>query len=330
MTTILDDQLFAHADRARGKVIVLTGGANGIGKEAAILFAKHGAKVVIGDRDVKGAQAVVERISDERGVATSIGCDVLKWEDQVNLFDLAIAQYGAVDIVIPCAGISEAGQVCDGNVKLGEDGRPVKPSLLTLDINLTAVFYTVHLALYYFKRNRTKDAWKSIVLIGSMASWQAIPKGPQYSASKHGILGLMRSLYPIVDAENIRISVIHPWFADTGILPLPIKVILAGVPLTPVPRIAAAILCAGVDPDPATNGLPWLLPDDGPVFRLEREQLRAGVYELLDKRTERLKSFAETVTRTTATLKDLWGIFGHGALFTTVLAGGAFFVFQKA
>lgn len=46
-----------------------------------------------------------------------------------------------------------------------------------------------------------------------IASWQAIPLGPQYSAAKHGVLGLMRSLYETFEPENIRISVIHPWFA---------------------------------------------------------------------------------------------------------------------
>jgi NAD(P)-dependent dehydrogenase (short-subunit alcohol dehydrogenase family) len=45
------------------------------------------------------------------------------------------------------------------------------------------------------------------------ASWQAIPRAPQYSASKHGVLGLMRALDPVVAADNIRIAAIHPWFA---------------------------------------------------------------------------------------------------------------------
>jgi NAD(P)-dependent dehydrogenase (short-subunit alcohol dehydrogenase family) len=91
----------------------------------------------------------------------------------------------------------------------------------------------VHLGMHYVKRNRAPDSWKAIVMIGSVgtyelrafitpvtltnrsgaASWNGIPMAPQYTASKHGVLGLMRALDPIVAVDNIRIAVIHPWFA---------------------------------------------------------------------------------------------------------------------
>jgi NAD(P)-dependent dehydrogenase (short-subunit alcohol dehydrogenase family) len=129
----------------------------------------------------------------------------------------------------------------------------------------------------------------------------------QYTASKHGVLGLMRALDPIAAEANIRLAVVHPWFAgvlqvadlcaafsifnffrkDTSILILPMKLILAGMPLTPVPRIAGAIFRAATDPDVATSGCPWLIPDDGPVTRVERESLREGVYGLFHKRIRR-------------------------------------------
>ena len=57
------------------------------------------------------------------------------------------------------------------------------------------------------------------------------------------------------------------------------KLIFAGLPLTPVPRIAGAVFRAATDPDVATSGCPWVLPDDGPVIRVEKEALRAGVYK---------------------------------------------------
>jgi hypothetical protein len=67
------------------------------------------------------------------------------------------------------------------------------------------------------------------------------------------------------------------------------KVILAGIPLTPIPRIAGAVFRAATDPDTATSGCPWVLPDDGPVIRVEKEALRAGVYEMLNGRIRRIK-----------------------------------------
>jgi hypothetical protein len=126
----------------------------------------------------------------------------------------------------------------------------------------------------------------------------------------------MRALDPIVTADNIRIAAIHPWFAgmcrtalppmmarradstlryfrheDTSILGLPVKLLLAGIPLTPVPRIAGAIFRAATDPDLATSGCPWVLPDDGPVIRVEKEALRAGVYEMLTNRIRRATKY---------------------------------------
>ncbi len=69
------------------------------------------------------------------------------------------------------------------------------------------------------------------------------------------------------------------------------KVLLAGIPLTPVPRIAGAIFRAATDPDLATSGCPWVLPDDGPVIRVEKEALRLGVYDMLNKRLRRATGY---------------------------------------
>jgi hypothetical protein len=123
----------------------------------------------------------------------------------------------------------------------------------------------------------------------------------------------MRALDPIVTADNIRIAAIHPWFAgiyhaplspplalhadptrlrkDTAILGLPLKLMLAGIPLTPIPRIAGAIFRAATDPDLKTSGCPWVLPDDGPVIRVEKEALRAGVYKMLSDRVRRVSRY---------------------------------------
>jgi NAD(P)-dependent dehydrogenase (short-subunit alcohol dehydrogenase family) len=310
MTTIIsDDELFTYAERAKGKVVVLTGGANGIGKEVALTFAKHGSKVVIGDMDASGAEAVVTSITKNGGEAASVKCNVVNWDDQVALFELAFERYGAVDIVIPNAGITEVERgVCSGDLTV-VNGKPVAPKLLTLDVNLTGVFYTVHLGVHYVKRNRNPDSWKAIVLLGSVASWVGIPQGPQYSASKHGVLGLMRALDRIVTADNIRIAAIHPWFADTAMLGLQTRLLAAGIPKTPVPRIAGAIFRAATDPDLATSGCPWVLPDDGPVIRVEKEALRAGVYEMLNNRIRRVTSFARTVGDWVRLARDLGLIF---------------------
>lgn len=128
---------------------------------------------------------------------------------------------------------------------------------------------------------------KALVFMGSMASWQAIPRGPMYSASKHAVLGFARSLDMSIRREGMRISVIHPFFAPTAIVPLPVKIALAGIPQTSVERIGGAIFCSATDPDMETSGCPWLLPDHGDVFRLDKEDLKEGVYDLINQRTKR-------------------------------------------
>jgi hypothetical protein len=76
--------------------------------------------------------------------------------------------------------------------------------------------------------------------------------------------------------------------SDTGIVPLSVKLILAGIPRTPVPRIAGAIIYLATNPDPATNGSAWLLTDDGPVFMVPKEEFKMGVYKMIDDRKNSL------------------------------------------
>ncbi|KZV62661.1 NAD(P)-binding protein [Peniophora sp. CONT] len=322
MTTIPDDQLYKNAARAKGRVVVITGGANGIGKETALTFAKHGAKVVIGDLDVSGGEAVVAEIKRKGGNAAFTRCDVLNWDNQVALFDLALSSFGSVDIVCAIAGLTETGNAAQGSLTF-ENGKPQPPQLKTLQVNLVGVFYTCHLAVYHLQQNRTANDCKSLILMGSMSSWQSIPGGPQYSASKHAVLGLMRSLHMTLEPERIRTAVVHPWFADTAIVPTVVKVALAGIPLTPVSRIAGAVFYAALDADASSDGAPWLLPDDGPVFLLPQEKLTTGVYGLINTRAERAKGVVQSAKLTVAFFRDIARIIGPLRLLIIVAAAAS-------
>jgi len=308
MTTITDEQLYQYAERAADKVVIITGAANGIGKQAALSFAKHGSKVVIGDLDLPSAKQVVTEITQAGGKATCQLCDVTKWDDQVALFEHAEATYGSVDIVVPNAGVSEIGRFTDVPLV---DGKPSQPPITkTIEINLVAVTYTAYLAMYYLKKNQSEGSLKALIFIGSMASWQAIVGAPMYSASKHAVLGFMRSLHLPCQEAGIRVGVIHPFFADTSILPIHVKIFLAGVPLTPTQRIAGAIFCAATDSDMETSGCPWLLPDDGYVFRLPREKLKYGVYDMIDSRAKAATGGAQNIKMGVRVANDLWRLVG--------------------
>ncbi|KAG9220460.1 hypothetical protein CCMSSC00406_0003916 [Pleurotus cornucopiae] len=235
MAAVPDEKLYAYADRLKDKVVVITGAANGIGKEAALQFAKYGAKVVIGDRDIEGGEQTAQAVKAAGGLAIATKCDVTNWDDQVQLFELAIATYGAVDIVVPNAGVTEG--VPFDAVKL-VDGLPIKPKLTTLDVNLTGV-------VYY-----------------------------------------------------------------TNIVPVPIKLLLAGIPKAPVPRIAGAILHAASNPSVESNGSAWLLTDNGPVFQVPKEQFKEGVYEMIDARANRLLKGGQGIAFYLNFVRDIGRIFG--------------------
>ncbi|TEB30369.1 NAD(P)-binding protein [Coprinellus micaceus] len=301
---IPDDKLTSCAERAKGKVVVITGGANGIGKEAALRFAKHGAKIVIGDLDEIAGRKTVVDIEAAGGSAAFIKCNVVQWDDLVALFELGVSKYGTVDIVIPNAGIGDKGTF--EVVKFDEKGKPVKPRTITLDVNLTHVFLTVHLAQHYLTIKKKEGDLKAVVLIGSMASWTGLTGASLYSASKHAVLGFMRSMTQPLEARGIRIAVIHPWFSETNILPLPLKLFLAGIPMVPIERIAGAIFYAATDPDWETNGSSWLLPDDGPVFYVPKEEFKFGVYKMIDDRTNAIFKGAKAVKFYPRLAKDIY------------------------
>ncbi|KAH7107999.1 NAD(P)-binding protein [Auriculariales sp. MPI-PUGE-AT-0066] len=320
MTDILDAELVSHAQRARGKVVLITGGANGIGREMALQFASYGAKIVIGDVQTAAGEKVVEEIKAAGGAAAFQRCDVTVWEEQHELFKFALATYGTVDVVIPNAGVTEK----QSFLQSVSGSAPVKPNLLTLNINLTAVLYTTHLAVFYL--GATKQGWnKALVFIGSIASILGIPVGPQYSASKHGVIGLMGSVYDLLHSREIRVGLVAPFFTDTAILDAPIRVALAGVPFANIKRASGAALAIATHPDPQSNGCVWTVPDEKTVFRMTRDEMNQGGYKLLMDRVKRLFVAAGFITQTLHTLSDLSGLVPTSFLVfaVAVALGGA-------
>jgi len=311
MSSIPDDRLFAHSDRVKGKVVVITGAANGIGKETALRFAFYGAKVVIADLDITGANEVVAEVEKAGGTASATKCNVTDWDAQVDMFELALKRYGSVDIVVPNAGISEYRSF--ETVKF-ENGKPLKPSLRTLEVNLTAVVYTTHLALHYLDVNKQPGDLKSLIFIGSMASWLGIPHAAMYTASKHAVLGIMRSIHPAMELKGIRVGCIHPFFADTGIVPITVKILLAGIPKTPVSRVAGAIFYAATDTDEKSSGSAWLLVDDGPVFMVQKEQFKQGVYKMIDDRRNAIRAVLTRIEGWYLFARDIWRVTGNAVI----------------
>lgn len=286
MTSLNDEQLLQYSERSKGKVVLITGAASGIGKETAFVFAQFKAKLVLGDLNAAGIDEVVKQIKKSGGEAVGQKCDVTNWDSQLALFELGISTFGAVDVVVANAGINESATLYTSQVV---DGKLKKPATTTLDVNINGVVYTTSLALHYLDVNRTSPSdLKAIVVMGSMASWMSLPSAPMYSASKHAVLGFARSVAPTVKSRNIRVNVVHPFFSATGILSPVNMVFLAGVPMVPVNRIAITTMYAATHPDIETSGSVFALMDGGPVLHLENEIIKGGVYDIVSARAARL------------------------------------------
>ncbi|ORY77364.1 hypothetical protein BCR37DRAFT_382878 [Protomyces lactucae-debilis] len=229
----------------RNKHVVITGGAGGLGRQMALKYLELGCYVTIGDLDkVNG-----EKLAAAHPKLRFVQCNNLSWKDQCNLFEVAFKRTeipgggGRIDIVVANAGVTEMGFFIEDNLN--------EPRLRTLDINLRSQFFTVKLAHYYFRRSpaynanpahQGKPRDSALVLLGSMASLGEIPGAPEYTAAKHGMLGLMRSLRRTSPAEGVRVNSIHPWFVKTGIIDAKVKLVLAGTVYADINDVVRAAL----------------------------------------------------------------------------------------
>jgi len=199
----------------RGKVVVLTGGANGIGAATVRLLFEAGASVVFGDMDTKNGELLVEDIKSQE--VHFMKTDASKYEDNLALFKTAYQKFGKVDHAMSIAGIVEQGNWFDPSLTI-ESVEQV-PTKAVLDVNLLGVLYFARIASVYLRQNRKEGEDKSLTLLSSVAGFKESPGLFVYQAAKHGVLGLMRTLRPYLPvACNIRVNAICPWMTATAIV----------------------------------------------------------------------------------------------------------------
>ncbi|KAK0213214.1 hypothetical protein DFS33DRAFT_1287290 [Desarmillaria ectypa] len=297
LVAVADDDLFRYAERVKDKIVLITGNSKGIGRETAIRFAFYGAKVVIGDQDASRVQGIVREIVASGGAAIGSRCNTTVWDDVVALFDLAIQTYGGLDIVVANNEATEVNQF--KRVSFDSNGKPVKPDLTTLEVNLSGILHAVHMAQYYLARKRQPNDLKALVVLGSMASWHSLPQAPLYSASGCAVLGAMRSLYLDLEHKDIRTAVINPSFgvSNNDMLPSSVEASAEGLSLSPIARVAGSIFHSATNPEKETNGRAWLIYDDGPLYMVPREDLDRGVFRAFNKRFHRLISTLNAIQR---------------------------------
>lgn len=205
----------------------IKGGASGIGLGTVKLLLDNHAYVVVGDLNTMP-------ITHDR--LTFLKTNVTAWADLSALFKLAKSKHSKIDHVFANAGIS--GRTTYLDERLDENGDLLEPNHLVYDINLKGVVNTVALAIHHMRR---QDSGGSIVLTASASSFQRF-RVVDYATAKHGVLGLMRGLVPILLPDiPIRINAIAPSWTTTGLVPEHVIESVVGIGTQPPAAVARSV-----------------------------------------------------------------------------------------
>ncbi|WP_180316683.1 SDR family NAD(P)-dependent oxidoreductase [Shouchella shacheensis] len=183
----------------REQVVVVTGGANGIGKGIARTYAQAGAKVVIADIDREQAEVLAGSENIE-----FIETDVKQEEATTRLFAEVKKRHGTLDILINNAGMSDFTPLFQLTVKAWEE---------TMQTNLRSVFLCSREAAKLMKTNTHGGR---IVNIASTRATMSEPDSEAYAATKGGVVALTHALAATLSEENITVNAISPGWIHTG------------------------------------------------------------------------------------------------------------------
>lgn len=248
-----------------GKVAIVTGGANSMGRSTALLFAREGAKVVVGDVDSLGGDSLVAEAKAAGLILIYQPCDVSKEADVAQLVATAESRFGKLDTIFNNAGVEQ----------------PVTPSTdvsealfdQVIGINLKGTFFGCKHAIPAMLRN----GGGTIVNNSSVSAFANVGFNISYAASKGAVMSITRVLAIEYAKQNIRVNAINPGVIDTEmnrrnktLAPDPIAWNERSMSVTPMGRmgtgdeIAQTVLYLASDQSSFVTGI-GLLIDGGRV-----------------------------------------------------------------
>jgi len=185
-----------------GKIALITGGAQGIGRFISEELAGQGAHVVLGDINHEGAEKTAAEIRVSGGKASAVRIDVSSATDVQGVFDSILKEYKPVDIVVNNAGITRDGLL----VRMKEVDWD-----LVLNINLKGSFLCSQQAAKQMMKQKSGSIVNIASIVGVMGNFGQ----SNYSASKSGLIGFTKTLAREVAPRGIRANAVAPGFIDT-------------------------------------------------------------------------------------------------------------------
>ena len=185
-----------------GKIALVTGGAQGIGRIISEELAGQGAHVILTDINLEGAEKIAAELKERGGKASAIKVDVSNASDVQSVFDLILKEYKPVDIVVNNAGITRDGLL----IRMNEVDWD-----LVLNINLKGSFLCSQQAVKQMMKQKSGAIVNIASIVGVMGNFGQA----NYSASKAGLIGFTKTLAREVAPRGIRANAIAPGFIDT-------------------------------------------------------------------------------------------------------------------
>jgi len=193
-----------HAARFAGKVAIVTGGAQGIGRAMACRLAKEGARIVVADRNVEEAKRVLVELGTPGTVGTVVTVDVQKEDCGSYLVREAVAAQGRVDLAVFCAGITGMG---DWTRLTAEDWNQM------MHINLRGTFLCLQAIARQMIDQKSGGA---MVTLGATSGHGPRPDAVHYGVSKAGVIHLSRTAALGLAPYGIRVNTISPGIVRTS------------------------------------------------------------------------------------------------------------------
>ncbi len=211
--------------RLDGKVAIITGGANGIGKETAFTFAKEGARLVLADYDTDAGEAVVSQLKEHGAEAIFVKVDVSNQDSVNEMVRFAVEHYEQVDILINNAGITRDAMLTKMTPEQWQQ---------VIDVNLSGVFYCTQAVVpHMIQQGRGK-----IISTSSIVGVSGNIGQTNYAATKAGVIGMTKTWAKEMGRKGINVNAVAPGFIETGMVAkIPEKVINQLIEKVPLQRL---------------------------------------------------------------------------------------------